>query len=502
VQNCRTCHDNQSPKILPSQPADRAAADKMAWMNNISKQACNTCHAVDFTNHFGNQPDNVQCTVCHGDGRSLPVNVAHATPYPTPNNPELVTGAKKVEYEITSVTVNADRQPTVKFRVLVDGAPVNLQALPAGITVGGVNLRMAWSAPMPQPVDLANGPAIAAPLDWNNFGTNAGRSFWNGPLNIQTGTATAPAAGTFTVAAFDQPPGFNVSAIVASLTYDAATGTHTTVAGLSPTTPLAFPVSTKLRAVAIESYLTINNMNISGNAVLKGVDGDAAGTQRRGSFGATVVDIDSCNTCHERVGFHSNAGRMNSPEYCSTCHNPELSSSNVFAGVASYGPYVNTQFSQRPNNFKDMIHAIHAGAERKAQNASDPFNFIRGNPNATGGNGPMVFENVVYPAQISDCQSCHKPGTYGLPNNASYAWSVQKAALDNDATGLTGGLGSITTFSPAKMFRVGPATAACGTCHNSESAKAHFALNTATSIGAESCGTCHGPGRQNEAHAD
>jgi hypothetical protein len=52
------------------------------------------------------------------------------------------------------------------------------------------------------------------------------------------------------------------------------------------------------------------------------------------------------------------------------------------------------------------------------------------------------------------------------------------------------------------MFRVGPATAACGTCHNSESAKAHFALNTATSIGAESCGTCHGPGRQNEAHAD
>jgi OmcA/MtrC family decaheme c-type cytochrome len=158
VQNCRTCHDNQSPKILPSQPADRADADKMAWMNNISKQACNTCHAVDFTNHFGNQPDNVQCTVCHGDGRSLPVNVAHATPYPTPNNPELVTGAQKVEYEITSVTVNVDRQPTVQFRVLVDGAPVNLQAPPAGITVGGVNLRMAWSAPMPQPVDLLEWP--------------------------------------------------------------------------------------------------------------------------------------------------------------------------------------------------------------------------------------------------------------------------------------------------------------------------------------------------------
>ena len=28
--NCRTCHDNQNPKILPFQPATRAAADKDA----------------------------------------------------------------------------------------------------------------------------------------------------------------------------------------------------------------------------------------------------------------------------------------------------------------------------------------------------------------------------------------------------------------------------------------------------------------------------------------
>ena len=89
VMNCRTCHDNQNPKILPQQPANRSAEDQMAWMTNVTQQACNTCHAVDFTNHFGNQPGNVQCGECHSPTRSLPVAVAHATPYSTPNNPEL-----------------------------------------------------------------------------------------------------------------------------------------------------------------------------------------------------------------------------------------------------------------------------------------------------------------------------------------------------------------------------------------------------------------------------
>jgi OmcA/MtrC family decaheme c-type cytochrome len=138
VINCRTCHDNQNPKILPQQPVDRAAADKVAWEQNISQQACGSCHngsiatAVDFSNHFGNQPGNEQCALCHGPGRSLPVPAAHATPYSLPNNPELVAGAAKVEYEIASVTLNASQQPTVKFRVKVDGQPVNLKAASDG----------------------------------------------------------------------------------------------------------------------------------------------------------------------------------------------------------------------------------------------------------------------------------------------------------------------------------------------------------------------------------
>ncbi len=480
VMNCRTCHDNQNPVILPSQPADRAAADKMAWKTNISQQACGSCHngevasAVDFTNHFGNQPGNSQCSLCHGTDRSLPVNVAHATPYPSPNNPELAAGAKAVEYEIASVTLNASNQPTVKFRVKVDGAPLNLKTLPTSeIAIGGVNMRLAWSSPMPAPQNAANGPAIAKPLDWNNFGSTAGRTYWNNAV-------------TLNLRAYDQPPGFNLSTagLIASLTGPDADGYFTTVPGINPASPLAFPADTTLKAVAIESYLTINGMNISGKSALKGVDGP--NTLRR-----VIVNIDKCNTCHERVGFHSNAGRMNNPDSCATCHNPEITSSNIFEGFADYTG--ETRFySQKSNNFKDMIHSIHAGAQRAAQDPSNPFNFIRGNPNATGGNGPMVFEDVVYPAQITDCMTCHvNAASYRVPANTSYAWSAIDVQPSLVATA--------GAFTPTTTVRQGPSTAACGSCHITTAAKAHFATNTALGIG-ETCNTCHGPGAVAEAH--
>jgi len=483
VINCRACHDNQNPLIKPQQPVDRAAADKVAWEQNLSQQACGSCHSaavkiatpVDFTNHFGNQPNNEQCALCHGPGRSLPVPAAHATPFPSPNNPELTPGAAKVEYQIASMTVDAATGlPTVKFRILVDGTPLNLKALPAGITLTGVNMRLAWSAPMPAPQDAANGPAIAKPLDFNNFG-GGGRSYWNDKVNMN-------------LLAYDQPPSATLnSALVATFTGPDADGYFITPPGINGSAPLAFPnyANLTLKVVAIESYLTINNMNISGVSVIKGVDGE--NTTRR-----KIVDINRCNTCHERVGFHSNTGRKDNPDYCSICHNPEITSSNIFAGFADYGGKGTRYFSQKPNSFNAMIHAIHAGEQRADQDPSNPFNFIRGNPLGTGGAGPMIFEDVVYPAQITDCKTCHQAGTYRLPANDQFAWT----AIDVQPSLVTAA--DKATFNPGLTVRQGPGTAACGACHISTSAKAHF--KTFTVPGAESCATCHGEGKIVEGH--
>lgn len=175
---------------------------------------------------------------------------------------------------------------------------------------------------------------------------------------------------------------------------------------------------------------------------------------------------------------------MDNPEYCSTCHNPEISSSNIFAGTADYTGKTKT-YAQQSNNFKEMIHSIHAAGVRNT-----PFNFIRGNPNATGGNGPMVFDEVGCPARLADCAACHKPGTYGMPSNDNYAWSVIDAQPSLVATA--------AAFSPLISTHQGPGTGTCGSCHDSSAAKAHYAINTATEIGAEACSTCHAPGRAND----
>ena len=252
VMNCRTCHDNQRV----TQPASRPAADQAAWMTNISQRACRTCHDgtvatnVDFSSHYGNQVDNSVCGLCHGPTAPLPVNVAHATPYSTPNNPELSAGARRVAYEISSLTVNASNQPTVTFRILVDGTPLDLRTITTTstpIAIGGVNFKLAWSAPMPTPVDVAHGPAIAQPLDWNNFGTTTGRQYWNDSTSLGA-----------TALAFDQPLSVNLSTagLLASLTGPDANGYFTTLPGIHPTAPLAFPANTTLRGVAMESTLT------------------------------------------------------------------------------------------------------------------------------------------------------------------------------------------------------------------------------------------------------
>jgi OmcA/MtrC family decaheme c-type cytochrome len=526
VINCRTCHDNQNEKVLPFQPTNRAAADKTAWQTNLSMQACRSCHdgtiggtAIEFANHFGAHSDNSQCAACHAPGRSMAVNYAHTTPYSTPNNPDLYSGAKIVKYEIRSVTVPdaTNGRPVVVFRVLVGDtwdtlAPINLKALPPNICItagcqngnsaAGINFRLAWARPMVQPTAANSGPAISRPVDWNNFGAMAsGRAFWNGRTQLTP-------VGSHS--AFDQPVAVSLSAagVVGSLSDPDPQGFHTTAPGIHPTAPIGFPsyATLTLRAVALESFLVINNYNISGDAVMKGIDGDASSVRRQ------IIDMESCVACHERVGFHGAAGRANNPDYCAVCHNPENSSSNLFVGLDTFPLAPGGReywYSPRPNNYKDMLHAIHAAQFRKANDPADPFNFIRANPLVGGGNGPMVFENVVYPAQVSDCRSCHLPGTYGVQATAGMAWSTVNVAPDGP-TGSLRALGAAnanaglapdptnTLYDPLKSVRIGPATAACGSCHNSSDAKIHYTLN-ATGLG-ESCAVCHGPGAAFEAH--
>jgi OmcA/MtrC family decaheme c-type cytochrome len=202
---------------------------------------------------------------------------------------------------------------------------------------------------------------------------------------------------------------------------------------------------------------------------------------------------------------------VNNPDQCVICHNPEMTSSNTFAGwikptilpsatqafpggkpwlpAAPTDPGAFQVFGEKPMNLKDMLHKLHGQGFNEEE-----FNFLRSNPNATtGGANAYNFEAVKYPGRLDDCKTCHTASvSYDLPLDSSALWTVYEAF---------GGLSATTAAPsfPGQMARKAPVTAACGTCHDDSSARAHFDLNTSYSVGAEACDVCHGSGRSVDA---
>lgn len=469
VSNCLTCHDNnRMPK-----PAGRSDADAIAFQTRPSAEACGTCHEVtfvagSFSHNFGDQPPEV-CQLCHGPGGIASVDQFHISPSSTPNNPQQPEGFVQFEYEIASVTVNELGQPTVTFRLLADGAPVDLQNLPAGIGLGNMRFYASWSAPHPGVFDR-NGPAIAAPQDFNNLvdtlpvAPGGGRQWWN--LDVNTG-----------VRSWDQPQSLgNLASFVATLT-PAADGYFVTAPGITAA-PFAFPPDATLMAVGLEGRPQSQGVNIDTSARI-----GYAGTPRR-----MVVAEDNCLACHETLVFHGGS-RVNGPNYCLTCHNPETSSSNIFSGVIPDG--VNGAgmdiYGQLPMNLKDLVHGLHAGKPVGGDPIRTvPFSFIRGTVAGGSGQGPYDFSDIGYPAALADCQTCHLPGTYALPINPDALWTV--------VDGYPGATPA-APHNPALAERMAPTGASCYGCHNTPTAKAHFELNTSYPGGVEACAVCHGEGK-------
>ena len=151
----------------------------------------------------------------------------------------------------------------------------------------------------------------------------------------------------------------------------------------------------------------------------------------------TVVSLDKCNDCHDRLATtFSHGGQRIAIEYCVFCHNSNADDAVRRAGPDAPGESI---------SFERMIHRIHTGEE-----LTQDYTVYGFSGTAT------KFNEVTYPGNRKDCLACHSSAsTYGLP-------------LD------TGGIPTITNrdyFSPQ-----GPATAACLGCHDNVDAAAHAYL--------------------------
>jgi len=176
----------------------------------------------------------------------------------------------------------------------------------------------------------------------------------------------------------------------------------------------------------------------------------AASTAASASERRTIVEVSSCNNCHDRFLLtsqkHSGTRSVNNPLACVACHTAEFSTSD------------------RTREMAVMTHALHAPAIRESAH------------------GGYDEDTLQYPGDLSDCVACHSSSSYQLP------LPTTRQAIR-------------TTSTPTYTS---PVAAICSGCHDDALAKAHMessggAIFDSTFANAditEACDSCHGTGKE------
>ena len=532
---CSACHDNtkavnaDNATAKPSRLACGSCHDGIKWSDGTG-----TTLSGLTTGHVGRaQADDSTCVLCHS---SATTKVDHQTQNITKHNPTIAAGLESFTYEIKSVEVNPAVAPatgandvTIVFRIKKsDGTAVSF--------IG--NQADAPTSPTPDTRQFVTGftgapgfllayaqtqDGIATPVDYNNAGNTQAQAISVSVADLLT-TSKATTHGTLVAGT-----GENAGYYVANLLGNGSAKKY-------------FPVGAKMRAVALQGYFTQIAPAAARHAksVVKAVKDDAV---RR-----TVVDPEKCSNCHEWFEGHG-GNRVYQTQVCVMCHVPGLATSGrgvtdkflkgyTFStaemktltdwnlatkiadlkantssfnvdGSSSDASVANTalNFPVVTNNFKDMIHGIHAGRDRVSPMA------IARDASSRGVLNLLDFRRMDFPGVLNNCSTCHASSTSAtttyntVPANtllstyesidAAYATAIgantATTALAKTALKLANDTDVVTT----------PFTAACVSCHDNATTKAHVtqnggyvkALRSTAKLATESCATCHGPGR-------
>ncbi|HKL26713.1 MAG TPA: OmcA/MtrC family decaheme c-type cytochrome [Desulfuromonadales bacterium] len=475
LANCTKCHNG----------ADEATPDGGNWQSKQTGNTCfNSCHGVPETVTASFHNEDATCSACHtadGIGGALDNASFHITPNATENNPQLLSGQRKIDYELSFVSVDATGVATVDFTIFSDDVPLDLTNLPTDLAAPGRYPGFLLAYALPQG-DTAN------PADYNNLGQEDAQ-----PISV--GIDDVIAAG--------------------NLSCETASGVCTAVLADNP-----FPADATMRTVGLQGYFQQDldgdgedDVSLHTQSVVMTAAGDIS---RR-----DVVSSAACADCHEI--FEGHGGNRNftadgGVAICTLCHVPNLSSG---------GRDVDISFPEDTNNLKELIHGIHGAAKREV-----PMEFVRNRGGARlyaflspdnfmdymAPEGSFVQESahvVTYPGILSDCTNCHGDSGYELP-------LPMGALMSNVRTGGTladVNEDGVVDEADYSLLREGtqlpndsdwvnsPTASACFYCHDSETTRLHMEQNgaelslpnfmgvtRAEYAPAESCVVCHGPG--------
>jgi OmcA/MtrC family decaheme c-type cytochrome len=498
---CIKCHDNTKAaqadnwKVKPSRLACGACHDGINWATGAGTTLADKAEGLGkASGHAGKQqPDDGACALCH---RAELIVENHQTNNVTKHNPTIPAGLKNISYEIKSAAVDsATNKATVVFRVMVDGKPATFKAAAAGMAnpldgfTGSPSFLLAYA------MDASATDGVKVPVDYNNAGVKQAQAI---SVSIANLLDTGKAAD-------------------GSLFAPDANGYYT--ATLLGTGTKKFPVGATMRAVALQGYFTQVSPAAARHAisVVKEVTGDAV---RR-----KVVDAEKCSNCHEWFEGHG-GNRVYQTQVCVMCHVPGLATSGrqipdstvntwTFSAelqkIVDFWKFDKTKVNAAlalpvtSNNFKDLIHGIHAGRDRV-----NPFRDAR-DSTSRGEITLLDFARMDFPGKLNNCETCHVAGTYSgvplstLPSTHETIDAAYDAALAaGTATTVNAKNALATTNANATDHVTTPFAAACVSCHDAASTQSHIKLQggqiqvNRSAVGqlvGESCTTCHGAGK-------
>jgi OmcA/MtrC family decaheme c-type cytochrome len=470
-RNCTTCHDNTK------------ATDADNWKNKPSRAACGACHdGIDFATgggytidpdvawhtvgHLGGaQANDRQCATCHSADAidkvyHQPITAITSTStstlgqvtYYASNDNRLPAGAVTVDYDIQSVSKNGAGNPVMVFRILQNGARMDLR------TASNTSDRAIWpnfdNAPSIYFAYSIPQDGIAAPADFNVYVNTSLLGIWNGSgTTTNAGTLTGPDAnGYYTVTLTGRTIPANANMLTGALGYAAMYQTN--VSGYTRTcaSPTSLNCSLGLNVTAQDVKKAANPLNA-----------------RR-----ITTDPEACNACHGKLGifaesvFHS--GQRNDPTMCAMCHNPNRTSSGWSADSTAF------------------VHGIHGGQKRTV-----PYNWHAVTGLLVDGVTPVRtkdFATILFPGglnHLKTCTACHEPGGYDFSAGAS---QVANRLYRVSASGTMAAAGTSGALSLSPYVTPG---ATYGTGYNSSTAAPSGTEGTSlvNSPIANACFACH-----------